>query len=220
MNAIRERKAAEPALANGQRPPRRPRRRMPESRRGELMDAAERLFLAKGVAATSVDDITTAAQVAKGTFYVYFPSRDALLAALQQRFVDGFCQRVDAALARRRTGDWNGRLRAWFATALDTLLDQLVLHDMLFHELGHDHRDLVHDNPVVTQLAALVSQGVAAGVWHAAEPRYIAIIMFHGMHGLADDLAAQAQSGNKAARKRLADTLFNTFSSAMRPLVP
>ena len=43
-----------------------------DARRQTLVDAARDLFAAKGYHATTVDDITRAAGVAKGTFYLYF----------------------------------------------------------------------------------------------------------------------------------------------------
>ena len=43
-----------------------------DARRQTLIDAARDLFARKGYHATTVDDITRAAGVAKGTFYLYF----------------------------------------------------------------------------------------------------------------------------------------------------
>lgn len=47
-----------------------------------LLDAALLLFLARGVEGVSVDDITRAAGVAKGSFYRYFEDQEALVEAL------------------------------------------------------------------------------------------------------------------------------------------
>jgi AcrR family transcriptional regulator len=47
-----------------------------------LLDAALLLFLGKGVEGVSVDDITKAAGVAKGSFYRYFEDQEALVTAL------------------------------------------------------------------------------------------------------------------------------------------
>lgn len=46
--------------------------RAPAVRRGELLDAALRVFCTSGIAGASVEEITAAAGVAKGTFYLYF----------------------------------------------------------------------------------------------------------------------------------------------------
>ena len=52
----------------------RPRTKPPQQRRDELMDAAQRLFLKQGVGPTTIDQITSGADVAKGTFYLHFSS--------------------------------------------------------------------------------------------------------------------------------------------------
>src|SRR5215831_17898409 len=46
-----------------------------DERRQQLIDAAREVFTHKGYHATTVDDITRAAGVAKGTFYLYFSEK-------------------------------------------------------------------------------------------------------------------------------------------------
>src|SRR5687768_15721238 len=46
-----------------------------DQRHAELVAAAKRCFSSKGYHATTVDDITRAAGVAKGTFYLYFDEK-------------------------------------------------------------------------------------------------------------------------------------------------
>jgi TetR/AcrR family transcriptional regulator, cholesterol catabolism regulator len=50
--------------------------------RQALLDAASGLFREKGYAETTVEEITERADVAKGTFFNYFPSKEALLGEL------------------------------------------------------------------------------------------------------------------------------------------
>ncbi len=50
--------------------------------RSRLLRSALRLVAEKGTAATSIDDVISAAQVSRGTFYKYFPSPDALVREL------------------------------------------------------------------------------------------------------------------------------------------
>jgi AcrR family transcriptional regulator len=50
-----------------------------------IFDAAMRLFAERGYANTPVEEITEAADVAKGTFFNYFPSKEAILEALAER---------------------------------------------------------------------------------------------------------------------------------------
>jgi AcrR family transcriptional regulator len=59
-----------------------------------LMDAGLRLFQEKGYAATTVDDIATAAGTTRVTFYAYFPSRGELMKALIDEELNEKLQRV------------------------------------------------------------------------------------------------------------------------------
>ncbi|UXI02373.1 TetR/AcrR family transcriptional regulator [Photobacterium sp. TY1-4] len=202
------------ANTNAAETPQRQRTRAPHTRRAALMDAAEHLFLTQGVRATRIEDIAAAAQVAKGTFYIYFKSRDALLRALQQRFMVSFCEQIDTALAHCPPDDWESQLRTWFATALDGLLGQILRHDMLFEDVRpSEDRQLMADNPVIEQLCALLQSGVQANAWQTPDPRMTALMIFHAMHGLANEALAQGNAGHRAP---LVDMLTDTFGKALR----
>ncbi|SHG14346.1 TetR/AcrR family transcriptional regulator [Vibrio gazogenes] len=189
------------------------RTRSPHTRRTALMDAAEHLFLTKGLHETRIEDITAAAHVAKGTFYIYFHSRDSLLHALQQRFMTSFCVRIDTALAQCRPDDWQSQLRTWFTTAVDGLLDQMMVHDMLFQDIHPKQgRSLMSENPVIEQLCALLQQGAQANAWQVPAPDMMALMMFHAMHGLVDDALARGEIDHRSS---LVSILTETFSKAL-----
>src|SRR5713226_415097 len=57
------------------------RQRRSAELRERLFRAALDLFAKKGFAETTVEDITNAADVGKGTFFNYFPSKDHILLA-------------------------------------------------------------------------------------------------------------------------------------------
>jgi len=61
------------------------RERRKEETRKQIFKAAMKLFGKKGVFATTVEEITEAADVGKGTFFNYFPSKEAILSALAER---------------------------------------------------------------------------------------------------------------------------------------
>jgi AcrR family transcriptional regulator len=54
----------------------------PHERRSELIACAQKLFYTKGYETTSVRDIVDEVGVAKGTFYYYFDSKQAILEAM------------------------------------------------------------------------------------------------------------------------------------------
>jgi AcrR family transcriptional regulator len=55
------------------------RARKKERTRGQIYAAAMELFLARGYDAVTIEEICAAADVARGTFFLHFPTKDALL---------------------------------------------------------------------------------------------------------------------------------------------
>lgn len=172
----------------------RPRTKPPEIRREELMDAAQRLFLEKGFTATSVAEIVDAADVAKGTFYLYFQTKDDVLAALRVRFIERFCEKIDAANAAASSDPWAQRLDVWMQSCVEAYLDDLALHDLVFYQFHPAKRGMKRVNPVITRLSAFLAEGGAAGAFSFDDPRLAAVMLFNAMHGAVDDCLADGPS--------------------------
>ncbi len=66
----------------------------PEIRRNEILDAAERLLVTRGYERMAIRDLVDELQIAKGTVYHYFDSKQALLEALIERMGDQIEQRA------------------------------------------------------------------------------------------------------------------------------
>jgi AcrR family transcriptional regulator len=69
-----------------------------EATRQDILRAAGRLFAARGFDATSVEDIAEAADVAKGTFYYNFQSKEEVVIALRISADDDAVARAQNAL--------------------------------------------------------------------------------------------------------------------------
>ena len=77
-----------------------------------LLESGLDLFVAKGYASTTVDDIATAAGTTRVTFYKYFPSRSELMKAL----ID---ERLNEALQRVRSPEHGSTAQDLVATVAD-----------------------------------------------------------------------------------------------------
>lgn len=73
------------------------RERKRRQTRERIADAARTLFLKNGFDATTIDEIAAAADVSKRTFFDYFPSKEDVIAAWQDRFGEVM---AEAVLAR------------------------------------------------------------------------------------------------------------------------
>jgi len=80
------------------------RERDKRQRRCSIVDAAEKLFFAKGFAATTIDEIAEAAELSKGTIYLYFKNKEEIYAAIVRRGMRILTDLSDAAVAAAPTG--------------------------------------------------------------------------------------------------------------------
>ncbi len=70
-----------------------------EKRKHELLNTAYRMFIEKGYDNTSIDDIIAKAGIAKGTYYYYFPSKEATLEAVIDMMIDEEVERANKAVS-------------------------------------------------------------------------------------------------------------------------
>jgi hypothetical protein len=58
---------------------------------------------------------------------------------------------------------------------------------MLFYESRPVTREGLVDNIIIDDLSNLLKAGAAAGAWSIDDPRFTAVFLFSGMHGIVDD---------------------------------
>lgn len=75
----------------------------PSVHRSQIAQAASALFLEKGTAAASMDDIAKAAGYSKATLYVYFENKDEIVSALTLDSMKKLADCVRAALQEAET---------------------------------------------------------------------------------------------------------------------
>jgi AcrR family transcriptional regulator len=166
-----------------------PRRQPADVRRQQVLDAAERVLHRKGLDATTMADVAAEAGVAKGTPYLYFESKAALIAALRSRYLERFA----TALGSAATGGPTRRLARFVDELFAFSTANAWLHHVLFHEAGFSERDAFSASREL--LAGIVADGVAAGEMTAPSPDVAAVFVLHGLHGLL--LSALHSSGHE-----------------------
>ena len=70
-----------------------------EKRKQELLNIAYQMFILKGYEETSIDEIIAQAQIAKGTYYYYFPSKEATLEAVIDMMINNEVRRAQEILS-------------------------------------------------------------------------------------------------------------------------
>jgi AcrR family transcriptional regulator len=155
-----------------------PRVRVPSQSRAirtrqALLDAAEREFSERGYAAATAKSIADRAEVATGSFYQYFESKDALLRELAAQRLAGIAERSLALLesAPREGVDSleqaRTRMRAVVGLVMDAHREDPGLHAVLT-ERRHADRELdaitsAGERRMVERIAALLERWGATG---------------------------------------------------------
>jgi AcrR family transcriptional regulator len=94
-------------------------------RRSQLLTAARVVFANKGYDSATVSEIVGRAGVGQGTFYIYFPGKDALAGAFAEELAERFAEIAEDRVGRART----------FESALARLLEAS-------YEVADEYRDV------------------------------------------------------------------------------
>jgi AcrR family transcriptional regulator len=134
--------------------------------RGDLYAAALRLIQAKGFDAVTIDEICREADVARATFFLHYPTKDALLTAYAEEATAELAALLASAKAGpKRSAAAELRLALGFlaeraekhAEVVKLLVREVMSRPTAYAEANAQSRDLV------ALLAAIVRRGQAAG---------------------------------------------------------
>jgi AcrR family transcriptional regulator len=173
---------------------RRPRRRVikpAETRRAELLAAATRLFEERGFEEVTVADITEAAGVAKGTFYLYFDSKEALLDALRHDLTDSAASLLDD-LGLPDDDGWAEFTDRLVRRAIAFQVEQYELHELirLPHRHALDGGALEPADRLAAGLQRVIEAGVAAGEYRVDDPEMASRLVYDFLHAAGDRACA------------------------------
>ncbi|WP_300544500.1 TetR/AcrR family transcriptional regulator [Maricaulis sp.] len=146
------------------------RRRRPEARPDEILDAALAVFSEQGFAAARVEDIARRAGLSKGAVYLYFPSKEAMLNALVEQSAGQLAKAAERLVAIGAPKDPEAALRSLVFMLVTAMSDadisaapRLVLTEaQRFPDIAQFYRSQVLD-VARRALGALLETGVTAG---------------------------------------------------------
>lgn len=164
-----------------------PRRRLqPEARKREIVEAAERLLQSHG-SQVRVEDVVREAGVAKGTFFLYFPTWDDLLESVRQRLVSGFDAAHPLPTEVEGPVDWPGLVEDQATAFVDYTIARRQIGEAIFHSEFAQRRPLA-DNGVL-RISAVIRAGQEAEAFGPVDPEPTARLMFAAIHEAADAVA-------------------------------
>jgi AcrR family transcriptional regulator len=144
--------------------------------RTELLGAAARVLAEKGLHDTKIADIAAAADIGVGTFYLHFPTKDALFDAVVDDTVARLKATVDAARARSRGA--LEKMRAANAAFCRFAQDNREVFKIVFGH-GAAYNDVVRraQGLFAADIELTVREGIASGVFVPLPPAIVAQAM-------------------------------------------
>lgn len=148
-------------------------------RKNEILDIAQKVFYQKGYEGSSVQDILNAAQIAKGTFYHYFKSKEDLLNKLVEVFNKATFSKVSSVASENISPI--AKFGKIFKSIRDVKVENIELMIALMGFMYDDKNILfkkkIDESFIVfltPLLTAIISQGNSDGSFHTFNPRITA----------------------------------------------
>jgi len=156
------------------------------------LDAAERVFLSKSVRDATMDEIARAAELSKGTLYLYFESKDDLFLAIACRALGSLLEQFEAVKAEARGADRLRRLmRAYAQFAMDNRDRYRVAMSWLFDDDSAPAQSpqFAEHQQLLRSMAGHLVDAIALGqrdgsVRGDLDPSRLAVQLWGGMLGL------------------------------------
>ena len=156
-------------------PPTKRRSRRKEARPAEILKAALALFAERGYAATKLEDVAAAAGIAKGTVYLYFPTKEELFKAVVRQELLPNLDRFEA-LVRSHTGPaaellrlFSGRWLQLFDTDLTAIPKLVITEAGNFPAIARFYADEVVKRGMAL-VGSIIVRGIEDGEFRRIDP--------------------------------------------------
>lgn len=163
-----------------------------EERREVLIDAAERVFAARGRSIATMDDVAVEAEFSKGLLYKYFQNKDDLFEAVALRSHRLLMDMFEDAVASGGTGMQQisaiGRAYVRFASQHPMYFEALVAHSTGEPSTDADSYSAMceHASDEILRLVqSVIREGIDDGsIRSSLDPAQMAFLLWGALHGL------------------------------------
>jgi AcrR family transcriptional regulator len=162
-------------------------------RQQEILEAAQEVFFEKGIHRTTVDDVAAQAEVSKGTVYLYFQSKESILAHLLLEGLAILLSQLEAAYAPQEPFPAEKHLRQLVETywqfsqtypnyfRLLMALDRGRFRERVAAEM---YQQILTDSTKGLELVAkAIRQGVKEGTFSTDNPLLAAGVLWGSLNG-------------------------------------
>jgi TetR/AcrR family fatty acid metabolism transcriptional regulator len=160
-----------------------------EFRSSEILEAAKKVFSSKGFNDATVDDVAEAAGIAKGTIYLYFPSkREIFVEVVRQGIIALHAETARRVNAAETTGD---KILAFIETRMDFSESDREFYRLYYAEysnlltspamVGKEFQDLYEKQ--AEALERVLVNGIRRGEVRKTNPHAVARLVYDTTRG-------------------------------------
>jgi len=194
------------------------RRRPREQTRRDLLDSARRVLARHGFHRTKVADIARDAHVAVGTFYLYYPTKEALFLELVEDTVRKLRGEIDRAHAA--AADPRARARAGCETFLRFAEENRELFRIVFGHGATFHNVVAQAQRLfAADAAANIAAGMQAGIFRPSRPDIVAHALIGMLLQVVSWWIEQEEVSLSEVTEGLTDVLFHGLDTNQGSLV-
>ena len=181
-----------------------------EARREEILDAAEKLFAAKGFDNTSTGDILDAVGIARGTLYYHFKSKEDILDGVIQRITAHLMQAAGRIVRQKELPVLERLTKAILALNVESRIGVEIMEQVHRPQNALMHQKmqatlLAGINPILTEL---VKEGIGQGIFHTQYPESAVELTILYANTAFDELNVAGLSPGQQERK-IAGFIYN-----------
>lgn len=183
-----------------------------EEREAQILSISLQLFIKNGIKETTVNEIVKAVNIAKGTFYHYFESKEDLVEMLKVNYMRQFYAMTSDYVALCKTGDWPGKVKAWCMGALRYYFHNHEEYHALFHQQSYLDESK-NGRYVLQYLQNLLLEGNEVNAWQVKSPDLVALLIYHGMHITFDE----CRNGDLEQLENMTERFYEIFMQILMP---
>lgn len=181
-----------------------------EERKEEILDAAEKLFAAKGFDNTSTGDILDAVGIARGTLYYHFKSKEEILDSVIGRITERLMRDAEEIVRKKELPVLERLTKAIMSLNVESKIGYEIMEQVHRPQNALMHQKMQATllsgiNPI---LSVLVKEGIEQGICRTKYPESVVEMMMLYANTAFDELNTAGLSAEQKDKK-IAGFIYN-----------
>lgn len=144
-----------------------------KNKKEQILDISFSLFLEKGYDNTSISDILSKLDIARGTLYYHFESKEAIMDAIIERSAKKIVEEAQSIVLKKELPVYEKIFALFSSTSMKRLSGGDLMIDYMNqpqNALFHEKSNISFIQKITPILGDIIKEGVEEGIFHNAFP--------------------------------------------------